>query len=172
MKEVDIWEEILRVLDIEIEGLQSVRTHLSTSIVSAVEAIARCTGQVLVTGIGKSGIIGRKIAATLRSTGTPATFLHAGEALHGDIGVVRPQDIVLAIGKSGETTELNSLLRILKKNGIVVIAITANGTSAMALLSNIIIDLRVPREACPLDLAPTSEHTQPLWLSVTPSLSL
>jgi arabinose-5-phosphate isomerase len=117
---------------------------------------------VLVSGIGKSGLIGTKIAATLRSTGTPATFLHPGEALHGDIGTVREDDVLLAIGKSGETTELNALLRVVRKIGIPVIAITSNAGSSMAALSDVVIDLQIPREACPLNLAPTASTTAAL----------
>src|SRR6516165_5218692 len=108
---IDILEEVSRVLDLEIEALQSVRNNLPTSIVKAVEIISECSGQVFVTGIGKSGIIGSKIAATLRSTGTSAVFFQAGEALHGDVGAVQADDVVLAVGKSGESTELNTLLR-------------------------------------------------------------
>ena len=155
-------EEIRRVLDIEIEGLQSVRSNLSDVYVAAVESIASCKGQVFVTGIGKSGIVATKIAATLRSTGTPATFIHAGEAHHGDIGMIRQTDLVLAIGKSGETPELTSLLRILKKSGIPIVSITSNAGSSMAALSDIVLDLKVPREACPLNLAPTASTTAAL----------
>lgn len=117
---------------------------------------------MLVSGIGKSGLIGTKIAATLRSTGTPATFLHPGEALHGDVGTVREDDVLLAIGKSGETTELNALLRVVRKIGIPVIAITSNAGSSMAALSDVVIDLQISREACPLNLAPTASTTAAL----------
>jgi arabinose-5-phosphate isomerase len=160
--EINILEELSRVIDIEIEGLQSVRSNLDSGFVSAVEAIASCAGQVFVTGVGKSGIIARKIAATLRSTGTPAGFLHASEALHGDIGMIRPADMVLALGKSGETTELNTLLRILKKNGVFIISITSSASSSMAALSDIVLDLKITREACPLNLAPTASTTAAL----------
>src|SRR5262249_40672504 len=132
--------------DIEIEALRSVRENISSSFVRAVEMIGACRGQVLVSGIGKSGIIGTKIAATLRSTGTPASFLHPGEALHGDVGTVREDDLVLAIGKSGETSELNTFLRVIRKIGVPVIAITSNVSSSMAALSDVIIDLKIPRE--------------------------
>jgi arabinose-5-phosphate isomerase len=124
--------------------------------------IAGCRGQVLVSGIGKSGIIGTKIAATLRSTGTPATFLHPGEALHGDVGTVREDDVLLAIGKSGESTELNALIRVIRKIGIPIIAITSNSESSLASLSDVVIDLQIPREACPLNLAPTASTTAAL----------
>src|SRR2546426_8223021 len=131
-KEINIIEEIVRVLDIEIEGLKAVRSSISEKFATAVELIAAAQGQIFVTGVGKSGIIARKIAATMRSTGTIATFLNAGEALHGDLGVVGSDDILFAIGKSGETSELNSLLRVLKKNGTRIISMTANGASSMA----------------------------------------
>src|SRR5437899_7739800 len=127
-----ILEEMAKVLDIEIEALQCVRQQLSSEFEEAVKTFAACTGQIIVTGVGKSGIIATKIAATLRSTGTAATFLHAGEALHGDIGVVSRNDIVLSVGKSGETSELNELLRALKKIGATIIAITSNGEPSMA----------------------------------------
>jgi arabinose-5-phosphate isomerase len=160
--DVNILEEITRVLDIEIEALRSVRQNISSTFVRAVEVIAECRGQVLVSGIGKSGLIGAKIASTLRSTGTAATFLHPGDALHGDVGTVREEDVLLAIGKSGESTELNALLRIIRKIGIPVVAITSNAGSSMAALSDVVIDLQIPREACPLNLAPTASTTASL----------
>lgn len=156
---VEILEEIANVLDIEIEALQSVRQQLGPEFEEAVQVFAECAGQIIVTGVGKSGIIANKIAATLRSTGTPATFLHAGEALHGDVGIVSSKDVVLAVGKSGETGELNSLLRFVKKSGARIISLTSNEDSAMAKLSDIVLNLAVPREACPLNLAPTASTT-------------
>jgi len=159
---VKILEEIAKVLDIEADALRSVRENLTDAFEKAVEVIAGCNGQVCVTGIGKSGIIGAKIAATLRSTGTPAVFLHASEAMHGDVGMVGPRDVVLAIGKSGESQELNALLRILKRNGNVIISITSSSRSAMAELSDIVLCLPIPREACPLNLAPTASTTAAL----------
>ena len=159
---MNVLDEIARVLDIEIEALHSVRQNISSAFVRAVEVIAACRGQVVVSGVGKSGIIGTKIAATLRSTGTPATFLHPGEALHGDVGTVREDDVLLAIGKSGESTELNALLRVIRKMNIPVVAITSNAGSSMAALSDIVLDLQIPREACPLNLAPTASTTAAL----------
>ncbi len=156
---VEILQEVANVLDIEIEALQSVRKQLGPEFEEAIQAFAECTGQIIVTGVGKSGIIANKIAATLRSTGTPAIFLHAGEALHGDVGIVTAKDIVLAVGKSGETGEINSLLRFLKKNGARIVSLTSNETSSMAKLSDIVLNLPVPREACPLNLAPTASTT-------------
>jgi len=159
---VDILAELQRVLDIEIEGLQSVRATLNGSFVRAVELIASSNGHVYVTGVGKSGIIANKIAATLRSTGSMATYLPASEALHGDVGIVRSGDVVLSIGKSGETSELNLLLTILKRNGASIVALTSNPESAMAALSDIVLDVKIPREACHLNLAPTTSTTAAL----------
>jgi arabinose-5-phosphate isomerase len=159
---LEILQEIANVLDIEIEALQAVRDQLGQEFEEAVRIFAECTGQIIVTGVGKSGIIANKIAATLRSIGTPATFLHAGEALHGDVGIVSSKDVVLAVGKSGETGELNSLLRFLKKNGARIVSLTSNGSSSMAKLSDIVLNLHVPREACPLNLAPTASTTAAL----------
>lgn len=161
-KNINILEELSRVIEIEAEALEAVRQNLGEPYVRAVELIAASSGQVFVTGMGKSGIIANKIAATLRSTGTPAIFLHAGDALHGDIGMIRPSDVVLAIGKSGETGELNSLLRALRGAGTPIICMTSNAASAMAGLSDIVLDLPVPREACPLNLAPTASTTAAL----------
>jgi arabinose-5-phosphate isomerase len=158
----NILQEIADVIDIEIEALQSTKQQLGREFEDAVTLLAGCTGQIIVTGVGKSGIIANKIAATLRSTGTPAVFLHAGEALHGDIGLVQASDLVLAVGKSGETSELNMLLRVLKKNGAKIISITSNDSSSMAKLSDIVLGLQISREACPLNLAPTASTTAAL----------
>jgi arabinose-5-phosphate isomerase len=162
MKKIDILKEMTRVIDVEIEALQSVRDNLGSQFEAAVRMIAGAKGQVVVTGIGKSGIIANKIAATFRSTGTQSIFLHASEALHGDIGAVGRQDVMIAIGKSGETSELNDLLRFVKKSGARVISITSSPSSAMAKLSDIVLDLKVSQEACPLKLAPTSSTTAAL----------
>ena len=162
MKKIDILKEMTRVINVEIEALKSVRDNMGSRFEAAVRLIASAKGQVVVTGIGKSGIIANKIAATFRSTGTQSIFLQASEALHGDIGTVGPQDVIVAIGKSGESSELNDLLRFVKKGGARVISITSNASSAMAKLSDIVLDLKVPREACPLNLAPTASTTAAL----------
>jgi arabinose-5-phosphate isomerase len=162
MKKIDILKEMTRVIDVEIEALRSVRDSMGSQFEAAVRMIADAKGQVVVTGIGKSGIIANKIAATLRSTGTQSIFLHASEALHGDIGAVGRQDVMIAIGKSGETSELNDLLRFVKKSGARVISITSSPSSAMAKLSDIVLDLKVSQEACPLKLAPTASTTAAL----------
>ena len=159
---VDILKEIDNVFEIEIEALKAVRASISREFERAVRMIAACRGKVVVTGIGKSGIIASKIAATLTSTGTPATFIHASEALHGDLGLISSEDVLVAIGKSGETPEINSLLPIVRKLGATVIAITANAQSTMAMAADILLRLEVPREACPLNLAPTSSTTASL----------
>src|SRR5437870_4029369 len=132
IKKIDIIKEMTSVIDIEIEALQAVRNSLGPPFQAAVRLIAEAKGQVVVTGIGKSGIIANKIAATFRSTGTQAIFLHASEALHGDIGAVGRRDVMIAVGKSGETRELNELLRFVRKSGARVISITSNPSSAMA----------------------------------------
>ena len=159
-----ILKELKNVFEIEIEALQSVMRSISPEFVHAVETIARCRGRVIVTGIGKSGIIANKIAATLTSTGTPAIYVHAGEALHGDIGIISPNDVMIAIGKSGESGELTTLLPIVRKIGAKIIAITASAQSRMAKSSDIVLELTIPREACPLNLAPTSSTTASLVL--------
>ena len=156
--------EIKRVFDIEIEALRSVASHMSPEFSRAVKTIAASHGRVVLTGLGKSGIIANKIASTLTSTGTAAVYVHAGEALHGDLGIISPADVVIAIGKSGETGELNTLLPIVKKIGATVIAITASPSSKMVKFADIVLALNIPREACPLNLAPTSSTTASLVL--------
>ena len=163
-KSSKILKEMDRVFGIEIEALQSVRKSMSAEFDHAVRTIAACRGRVILTGIGKSGIIANKIAATLTSTGTPAVYLHAVEALHGDLGIVGSDDVVVAIGKSGESEELNTLLPIVKRIGAAVIAITASPSSTLATLADVVLTLKIPREACPLNLAPTSSTTASLVL--------
>ena len=159
-----ILKDLRNVFEIEIEALQSVVRGMSPEFGRAVQTIAQSRGRVIVTGIGKSGIIANKIAATLTSTGTPAVYVHAGEALHGDIGIISSNDVLIAIGKSGESGELNTLLPIVRKIGAKIVAITASGQSRMAKSSDIVLELKIPREACPLNLAPTSSTTASLVL--------
>jgi len=157
------WLELAReVLDVEIEGLSAVRGQLNGGFLEALEHLAACTGRVVVTGIGKSGLVGRKIAATLSSTGTAAFFLHPVEGAHGDLGMIRPGDVVLALSNSGETDELNNLLPALKSLGGIIVCMTAGVESTLARLSDVVIEVRVPREACPLNLAPTTSTTAAL----------
>ena len=167
-----ILKEIRSVFEIEIEALQSVMKSISSEFGQAVQTIADCRGKVIVTGIGKSGIIASKIAATLTSTGTPAMYLHAAEALHGDIGILSRSDVLIAIGKSGESDELNALLPVVRKIGAKIIAITASVESRMAKSADIVLELKIPREACPLNLAPTSSTTASLVLGDAIAVSL
>ena len=155
-------EEAKRVFEIEEQGLAAVRARIGLEFLKAVELVLACPTRLVITGIGKSGIIGQKIAATLNSTGTPSFFLHPVEAMHGDLGMVSSTDVVIAISYSGETVELNALLASLKRRGIRIIAMTGGQNSSLALASDVILDIAVPREACPLGLAPTASTTATL----------
>ena len=157
-----ILDEIRRVLAIEIEGLQCIHDRVGPEFARAVEAINGCDGKVVVTGVGKSGIIASKVAATLTSTGTAAVFLHPSEALHGDVGIVQSGDVVIASGKSGESTELIGLLTVLKTIDVTLIALTGVPGSTVGRMCDICVNLEVPREACVLNLAPTASSTAAL----------
>ncbi len=157
-------EAAKNVLKIEEEGLAEVRAHIGEEFVAAVDAILACQGRVIITGIGKSGLIGQKICATLNSTGTPSLFLHPVEAMHGDLGIVGRDDLVIAISYSGKTVELNLLLVAIKKRGNTIIAMTGDMQSTLAAEADIVLSIRVPREACPLGLAPTASTTATLAL--------
>lgn len=161
-----VGKEILRhareVIQIEAEAIQGLLERLDENFARAVEILLACEGRVIVTGIGKSGLVGRKIAATLTSTGTPAAFLHPVEGLHGDLGMVTPRDIIIAISNSGETTEIINLLPALQKIGAKIISLTGALNSTLARHSIVSIDVGVEREACPLGLAPTSSTTAAL----------
>jgi len=147
------------VLTIEAEGISALVAKLDVSFVKAVDLIYRAKGRVIVTGVGKSGIVARKLVATFNSTGTPALFLHPVEAMHGDLGMVAPGDVVLALSNSGETRELTILLPTLKRLKVPVIALTGKLASPLGRESQVAIDTGVPREACPLGLAPTASTT-------------
>jgi arabinose-5-phosphate isomerase len=155
-------EDAKEVLRIEEQGLAAMRERIGEEFVRAIEAILASPGRVVITGIGKSGIIGQKIAATMNSTGTPSFFLHPVEAMHGDLGMVMPGDVVVAISYSGETAELNGLLITLKRRGNTIIAMTGGKDSSLAAAADIVLDIKVPREACPLGLAPTASTTATL----------
>jgi arabinose-5-phosphate isomerase len=167
-----ILREVRRVLDVEIEALNHVRANAGHGFADAVAAIHESAGKVVVTGVGKSGIIASKIASTLTSTGTPAVFLHASEALHGDVGIVSPGDVVIAIGKSGESTELTSLITVLRRTGIKLIGLTGAMESTLGREADIVVDVGVPREACPLNLAPTASTTAALAAGDAIAISL
>ena len=153
-----------RVLRLEREALGTVEQRLGESFAAAVTMIAESNGRVIVTGVGKSGLIGRKIAATLTSTGTPATFLHPMDSVHGDLGIVGPHDIAILLSKSGESDELLGLLEHLQGLGVRTIGITGETGSALARLCNVSLDAWVREEACPHDLAPTTSTTAALAL--------
>ncbi len=150
------------VLQIEAEGITAVIDQLDADFDKAIDLIMACPTRLIITGIGKSGIIGQKIAATLNSTGTPSLFLHPVEARHGDLGIVAPTDVVLAISYSGETSELNLLMPTLKIRGVKTIALTASRSSTLAGFADATLCAAVPREACPLGLAPTASTTAAL----------
>ncbi|MGF7072667.1 arabinose-5-phosphate isomerase [Mucilaginibacter sp. 3215] len=161
-----------RVFDIEIESLQQVACSIDDEFARVVDAILKSTGKLVVIGIGKSGLIGKKIAATLASTGTPSFFLHPGEAFHGDLGMVGPNDIVLLISYSGETDEVLKLIPYLKWNKNVMIGITGNPISTVAKNCSYHLNIKVEREACPLELAPTSSTTAALVMGDALAIAL
>jgi arabinose-5-phosphate isomerase len=152
------------VLNIEAKGILSLMDRLDDSFVRAVELLHGCRGKVVVTGMGKSGLICRKIAATLSSTGTPAFFLHAGDANHGDMGMIMQNDVVLAISNSGETEEILRLIPILRRLGVKLIAMTGNHGSTLSRAAEVVLDAGVKEEACPLGLSPTASTTAALAL--------
>lgn len=158
-KPTDLVQIGLRVIDQEIQALQKMRENLDDKFRQAVELILSRSGRVIVTGLGKSGAIGRKIAATLASTGTASYFLHASEGVHGDLGIVNKEDTIICLSKSGNTEELNRLLPVFHKLGTPIISITSNPNSVLAKHSDIVLDIKVKEEACPHDLAPTSSTT-------------
>jgi arabinose-5-phosphate isomerase len=158
----DALESIRRTLDIEAKALAAARAAAGPAYALAVELMARCKGKVIVTGVGKSGHVAQKVAATLSSTGTPALHLHPAEALHGDVGLVEKRDLVLAIGKSGESSELSALLPALRRLGVKLIAVTAAPGSTLGKAAAVVLHTPVAREACPLDLAPTASTTAAL----------
>jgi arabinose-5-phosphate isomerase len=149
-------------LDIEAAALLQLKDRLDERFVKAVNMVLAVQGRVVVTGMGKSGHIGRKIAATLASTGTPAMFVHPGEASHGDLGMIKTVDVVLAISNSGESDELVAILPVLKRQGVPLIAMTGGMASSLARHADVVIDCSVSKEACPLNLAPTASTTAQL----------
>ncbi|MBS1503232.1 MAG: KpsF/GutQ family sugar-phosphate isomerase [Bacteroidetes bacterium] len=151
-----------RVFDIEIESLKHVASSIGDEFTNTVDAILSSKGKLIVAGVGKSGLIGRKIAATLASTGTPSFFLHPGEAFHGDLGMVEPNDLVILISYSGETDEVLRIIPFLKWNKNKIISITGNPNSTIAKNSDHHLNVCITREACPLELAPTSSTTTTL----------
>jgi arabinose-5-phosphate isomerase len=153
---LEIAKDVIRK---EAEAVAGLLERLNEDFIAAVDAILETSGRVIVTGMGKSGIVGKKIAATFSSTGTPALFLHPAEAFHGDLGIVTLRDIVLAISKSGDTSELYQLIPVFKRLGIKIILLTGQIDSSLAERSDIVIDCSVPAEACPNNLVPTASST-------------
>jgi arabinose-5-phosphate isomerase len=155
--------EIARqALKVEAESITQLQSRLDDSFVQAVSLLLHCQGKVVVTGIGKSGHIARKIASTLSSTGTPSLYLHPAESSHGDLGVVSSQDLVLAISYGGEASELNAILNFIARRGVPLIALTGKLTSTLARAATVVLNVAVEKEACPLNLAPTSSSTATL----------
>ena len=162
MKPGDILKRAADVLRIESNGIRSLIDQLDENFVHAVELLRRCRGKVVVTGMGKSGLICRKIAATLASTGTPAFFLHSGDGMHGDLGMVMKGDAILAVSNSGETEEILKLLPHFKLHGLKLIVMTGNPDSTLAKAGDVVLNVSVKDEACPLGLAPTASTTATL----------
>ncbi len=153
-----------QVLQVEADAIHNLMENLGEEFDRAVDLIAACKGRLVLTGMGKSGIICRKIAATMSSTGTPSLFMHPAEAIHGDLGMVTSNDLVVAISQSGATDEVIELLRMLRRLGVTLIAITSNPASTLAEAADLHLDVGVRREACPMNLAPTASTTASLAL--------
>ncbi len=167
-----IIETALRTLDIEIETLTHLRESINADFVKTVEAIAKCKGRVVVTGIGKSAIVAQKIVATFNSTGTPSVFLHAADAIHGDLGIVQPVDIVLCLSKSGDTPEIKVLVPLLKNFGNILIAMVANKNSYLGKQADLILYTPIAQEADPNNLAPTASTTAQMALGDALAIAL
>lgn len=161
-----------QTIRLELEAVQELLNHLDGAFTRACELMFNCRGRVIVTGMGKSGHIGNKIAATLASTGTPAFFVHPGEASHGDLGMFTGDDVVLALSNSGETAEVVTILPLIKRMGAPLVSITANSNSTLARSADINLHIPVDREACPLGLAPTSSTTAQLVLGDALAIAL
>lgn len=157
-------EEASRVLEIEARAIQNLKRKLGASFARAVEICLQCEGKVVISGMGKSGHIGRKIASTMASTGTPAFFLHPAESSHGDLGVIGMKDVLIAISNGGETPELQDIMRFATRKGIPLIGVTGAMKSTLARASTVALDISVEEEACPLGLAPTASSTVTLAL--------
>jgi arabinose-5-phosphate isomerase len=164
MKTADFIASAKSVIDIEAQTIQALESSLNDDFVKACQTILNCDGRVIVTGMGKSGHIANKIAATLASTGTPAFFVHPGEASHGDLGMITPKDLLLAISNSGETPEVLTILPIVKRMGVPLIGIASSANSSLANLSDIYLNITIGQEACPMNLAPTASTTATLVL--------
>ncbi|MBM95722.1 MAG: D-arabinose 5-phosphate isomerase [Oceanospirillaceae bacterium] len=170
--EFDFKTSALRTIQIEQDAVEKLATYIDDDFSAACQLMLRCQGRVVVTGMGKSGHIGNKIAATLASTGTPAFFVHPGEASHGDMGMITSRDVVLALSNSGETSEVTSMLPLLKRMGAPLISMTGKPDSTLARSANYHLNTSVPQEACPLDLAPTASTTAALVMGDALAIAL
>jgi len=159
---MSIIAEAKRVIQVEADALQAMALRIDTSFERAVDLILASKGRVVVSGMGKSGLVGQKIASTMASTGTPALFLHPAEGIHGDLGMIMTGDVVIAISNSGETEEMLRILPAIKRIGAHVVSMTSNGASTLARSSDVFLDVSVKEEACPLGLAPTASTTAAL----------
>lgn len=168
----DVLATARHILAIESRTIQSLRRSLGKDFLRAVDLMQKCRGHIVITGMGKPGFIGRKISATLASTGSPSFYLHPAEAIHGDLGMVTAQDVVLAISHSGETEEIVRLLPALKKMGVTLIAMTSGTKSTLARYADVVLNLGVDREACPLNLAPSASTTASLAMGDALALCL
>jgi arabinose-5-phosphate isomerase len=168
----DVRRLAARVLRLEAEAILGLLAKLDERFDQAVELLHRCAGRVIVTGMGKSGLVGRKLAATLASTGTPAFFLHPAEGVHGDIGMVARSDVVVALSNSGETDEMLAILPALKRLGVPLILLTGNPKSTLARQCEVVLDVSVAEEACPMNLAPTSSTTAALAMGDALAMAL
>ncbi|PZQ43626.1 MAG: D-arabinose 5-phosphate isomerase [Ectopseudomonas oleovorans] len=168
----DLIDSAQRTIRLELEAVQELLPRINADFIKACELILSCKGRVVVVGMGKSGHIGNKIAATLASTGTPSFFVHPAEASHGDMGMITKDDIVLALSNSGSTAEIITLLPLIKRLGIRLISMTGNPDSPLAKAADVNLDARVSQEACPLNLAPTSSTTASLVLGDALAIAL
>jgi arabinose-5-phosphate isomerase len=172
VREDKIISDAKKVVQLEYKAIRDLEKRLDGKFSEAVEIIYKCKGRVIVTGIGKSGIIAQKIVATLNSTGTPAVFLHSADSIHGDMGMIREGDVVICISKSGDSTELVQLLTAIKDFDVKVISIVGDLHSQLHELSDIVIDASVKQEACPFNLAPTTSTTAALVLGDALAIAL
>jgi arabinose-5-phosphate isomerase len=162
----------LAVIDTEVAAIEALRDRIDESFIKASDVLLNCQGRIIVIGMGKSGHIGNKIAATLASTGSPAFFVHPGEASHGDMGMMTSEDVVMAFSNSGETSEILTILPLIKRLGVPLIALTGRPESTLAKCADVHLDVSVEREACPLGLAPTSSTTAALVMGDALAIAL
>ncbi|MCI6231445.1 MAG: KpsF/GutQ family sugar-phosphate isomerase [Selenomonas sp.] len=172
MNDTVIQEKAVETLEIEAAAVKRLTERIDAEFVAAVNCILACKARVIVTGMGKSGHVGRKIAATLASTGTPSFFLHPAEAFHGDLGMVTEQDVVIAISNSGESSEVVNILPIIRRIGATIIAMSGRRESQLGQFADYFIDISVEREACPLGLAPTASTTATLAMGDAIAMAL